>query len=341
MPGPAVRTTTFLTGALLLLVTGCSSDGGTDKVQTIEAATAAVSPAVSTQPAGAVIPVGNPVAVAVFDGATDTVAMLTPDGRRLLILPATAPGTPLPAGALRDVSLPGGVASLGAPRDGTVAVPAGRSVVRVNLATGETATTPVDGDVQSVALLGDGRMAVGTADGVVHEVDVNGTESHRADGLVSVDALGVTGDRLAALDRRQTSVTEVDLADGNLGLALRAGEGATNLTTDGFGRIVVTDTTGGELLSFTTDPLMMHQRFPVPNSPFGVAVDEKTGLVWVTVTGTNEVVGFDLSTGIPVEKHRYPTVRQPNSVAVDSDTGVVFVASATGDGVQRIDVTGH
>ncbi len=344
MPGPAVRTATALTGALLLLATGCSSDG-IEKIQTIDAATAAVSPAVSNPPAGAVVTLPDSVAATVFDPVSDTVAMLTPDGRGLMILPAAASGSALPGARtdvpLRSVTLPGGVASLSAPRDGIVAVPAGRSVVRVTLATGETAATEVDGDVQSVALLADGAMAVGTAGGNVLELDSAGTVTHRVDKLASVDALGLTGDEITALDRRQTSVTDINLDDEQRGMALRAGEGATNLVTDGFGRVIVTDTAGGELLSFTTDPLMMHQRYPVPNSPFGVAVDEKTGLVWVTVTGTNEVVSFDLSTGIPVEKHRFPTVRQPNSVAVDPDTGAVYVASATGDGVQRIDVTGH
>ncbi|MGW0042050.1 YncE family protein [Rhodococcus sp. NPDC003348] len=344
MPGHRARTATVLSGALLLLVTGCSTDSGNDKIQTIDAATAAVSPAVSNTPAGGVITLGTAVAATVFDPTSDTVAMLTPDARGLILVPATVPG--MPPGTMsdfprRDVTLPGGVASLSAPRDGVVAVPSGRGVSTVNLSDGTVSTIPVDAEVRSAALLGEGRVAVGTADGEVLELDSAGSVTHRVDGLVSVDALGLTGAELSALDRRQTSLTEIDLANGKRGMALRAGEGATNLVTDGFGRVIVTDTTGGELLSFTMDPLMMHQRYPVANSPYAVAVDEKSGLVWVTVTGTNEVIGFDLSTGIPVEKHRYPTVRQPNSVAVDSDTGTVFVASATGDGVQRIDVAGH
>lgn len=348
MPGYRTRTATVLSGALLLLVTGCSSGGGEDKVQTIDAATAAASPALSTPPAGGVITLGSPIAATVFDPVSDTVAMLTPDARGLLLLPAEVPGTPpgMPPGTwtdlpLRSVALPGGTASLSAPRDGVVAVPAGRAVVRVTLATGETATTEVDGDVRSVALLDGGAMAVGTADGDVFEIGADGERTHTVTGLVSADALGTTDGGLTALDRRQTSVTDIELADGDRGLALRAGMGATNLVTDRFGRVLVTDTTGGALLSFGTDPLMLHQRFPVPHAPFGIAVDDRTGLVWVTVTGTNEVIGFDLSTGIPVEKHRYPTVRQPNSVAVDPDTSAVYVASGTGDGVQRIDVAGQ
>jgi DNA-binding beta-propeller fold protein YncE len=151
-----------------------------------------------------------------------------------------------------------------------------------------------------------------------------------------VDALALTKGDLSALDRRQTSLTDIELDDSSLGMALRAGEGATQLTTDEYGRILVTDTTGDELLVFTTDPLMMRQRYPIADAPYGVAYDDRTDLVWVTVTGTNKVIGYDISTGIPVEKVRYDTVRQPNSVTVDTAGGALLVGSATGDGLQRI-----
>jgi hypothetical protein len=58
--------------------------------------------------------------------------------------------------------------------------------------------------------------------------------------------------------------------------------------------------------------------------------------VWVSTPGNNEVVGYTLDTGIPVESGRFSTVRQPDSIAVDSDTGDLYVGSASGDGLQRI-----
>ena len=48
------------------------------------------------------------------------------------------------------------------------------------------------------------------------------------------------------------------------------------------------------------------------------------------------MVGYDLSTGIPVEKMRYPTVQQPNSLAFDEGTGTLYVISGSGDGIQVI-----
>ena len=50
----------------------------------------------------------------------------------------------------------------------------------------------------------------------------------------------------------------------------------------------------------------------------------------------NSVAGYDLGTGIPVEKVRYPTVRQPNSLAFDEVSGTLYVVSGSGDGIQVI-----
>jgi sugar lactone lactonase YvrE len=72
----------------------------------------------------------------------------------------------------------------------------------------------------------------------------------------------------------------------------------------------------------------------VGGSPYGVA--GSSSLVWVSQTANNTVVGYDLATGIPVEKVRYPTVRQPDSLAFDEASGTLYVVSASGAGVQVI-----
>ena len=58
--------------------------------------------------------------------------------------------------------------------------------------------------------------------------------------------------------------------------------------------------------------------------------------MWVSLTAANLVIGYDLATGIPVERARYPTVRQPNTLAFDDAGNTLFVVSAAGDGVQVI-----
>ena len=70
------------------------------------------------------------------------------------------------------------------------------------------------------------------------------------------------------------------------------------------------------------------------DAPYGLAGSSR--LAWVSQTATNIVVGYDLATGIPVEKVRYPTVQQPNSLAFDDASGTLYVVSGSGAGVQVI-----
>lgn len=325
---PAPRTTATAIGMAMLLLAGCSSEKSGDDLQTIEPATAAVSPGTTT-PAGTVQNLGRSIDALVFDPTTRTTAVLTDDGTRLLLL---SEGSAEP----RDVALDGRAAQLTLAAEGRVLLPMDGRVQIVDTASGEKSSVSVDGDARSALFLADGKLAVGLGSGRIQVLDASGAATETISGLASVDALALTKGDLSALDRRQTSVTEVDVDGDSLGMALRAGEGATQLATDEHGRILVTDTAGDELLVFTTGPLIMRQRYPVPDAPYGVAYDDRTGLVWVTVTGTNTVIGYDISTGIPVEKGRYATVRQPNSVAVDTATGTLLIGSATGDGLQRI-----
>jgi DNA-binding beta-propeller fold protein YncE len=97
---------------------------------------------------------------------------------------------------------------------------------------------------------------------------------------------------------------------------------------------LVADTRGGALLVFGTDPLILRQQYPVHDAPYGLAGSSR--LAWVSQTATNSVVGYDLATGIPVEKVRYRTVQQPNSLAFDEASGTLYVVSGSGAGVQVI-----
>ena len=85
---------------------------------------------------------------------------------------------------------------------------------------------------------------------------------------------------------------------------------------------------------FGADPLILRQRYPVRDAPYGLAGSSR--LAWVSQTATNTVVGYDLATGIPVEKVRYRTVQQPNSLAFDDSSGTLYVVSGSGAGVQAI-----
>ncbi|MFE3542664.1 hypothetical protein ACFXK0_06810 [Nocardia sp. NPDC059177] len=317
----------FLGAAALVVLTGCAGEDGGPDVPTREPATAAVSPATTSAPAGQVFPAPATAAL-LAERSTGRIAALDTAGTTLTLTDPASPTAP------RTVTLPVAGAALAQGTPGEVLIAAPDRVLRVDAATGTVTETPVEGDLRSVQTRTDGTLVVGTADGTVRVLAADGTVTRTVTGLVSADAIAVTGDAITVLDREQTAV--VSVGDDALGLMLRAGDGATNLVTDPHGRIIVTDTAGGELLVYSAGPLVLRQRFPVPSSPYALAYDPRSDTVWVTRTESNEVVGYDLSTGIGVEVGRFATLRQPDAVTVDERTGDLYVASAAGEGLQRI-----
>ena len=214
--------------------------------------------------------------------------------------------------------------------------------VSVELATGAAVRTGVTGeqdtDFTAIARRSDGKLVLGSADGSVFVLS-SATGVVYRDKLTSrVDSIVTQGNTAVALERGQTSVTAVD-PDGSAQEALRAGDGATTMAVDPAGRVLVADTRGGELLVFSAEPLIMRQRYPVGGAPYGIAGSQ--GLAWVSQTATNTVIGYDLATGIPVEKVRYPTVQQPNILAYDDASGTLYVVSGSGAGVQVIEHAGQ
>lgn len=315
--------------AAVTLLAGCSSQDDVSHKPTREPATPAAAPAVAATPAGEVSP-STPISALLVEPATGVLVVATDDGKSLRLIDRGA--TPA---AERTVTLPAAAAALAPGKPGEILIPVPQRVLRLDVASGTLTEIPVDGDARAVAKRPDGGLVVGLAEGRVLILAADGSLTQTVKGLVSVDAVVAAGEEIIALDPHQTLVTELDLGDNRPGLTLRTGDGATNMIGDHFGRVLVTDTAGNELLVYTADPLVLHQRFPVGSSPYALAYDQRSETVWVTLTSTNEVVGYDLSTGIPEEVGRFPTVRQPNTVTIDN-RGDMFVGSATGDGLQRI-----
>ncbi|WP_054813742.1 YncE family protein [Nocardia arizonensis] len=320
--------------AALALLAGCSADDGAPDVATREPVTAAVAPAPTARPSGTVAPFAA-VGELLVESDSGKLVALSADGTALSVID-TASARPDAGLAATTVVLPAPGATVVQGGPGEVLVPARGRLLRIAIPSGTVTALPVDGDAVSATNGRDGALVVGTADGRVRTLSATGAVLGTVSGLVSADALATTPGRLTVLDRRQTSITEIDPARDRLGLALRAGDGAARMIADHFGRVIVTDTDGDELLVYTTEPLVLRQRFPVGSSPYALAYDRRSETVWVTCTQSNEVLGFDLSTGIPKEVGRFATVRQPDSVTVDDRTGDLFVGSATGDGIQRI-----
>ncbi|HWO61375.1 MAG TPA: hypothetical protein VNO31_15205 [Umezawaea sp.] len=314
----------LLTGAVM--VGGCAtSEEPNDPLQvaaTLVAATPTPSPEQATTPAGTVLPLtGNATAVA-FTAGTLAVAVQDPPSVRLYALPDQTP---------RTVALPGPAARLVVAGDRVEAtIPTSGVVISVNPADATTTSTAVGGGPVDVATLGD-KTVVAQRD--ARSVRVG---DHQVGPVTSPDQVFVIDGHIVVLDRLRSAVFDLDPTTDTLGAGLRAGDGATNAVTDRFGRVLVTDTRGGELLAFTANPLIMRQRYPVPGGPYGLAYDPRTDLAWVTLTEKNEVVAYHVAGGEPEEKFRFPTVRQPDSVAVDPGSGRVFIASADGQGIQVI-----
>jgi sugar lactone lactonase YvrE len=247
--------------------------------------------------------------------------------------------TVLPAKGLdRDVPLPAAATAMTGDDRGHVYASTHGGYFVVDIAAGRVNRVPVDGqegtDFTAIARRADGRLVLGSADGAVYTLTSDTSVGAELKIFARVDALVTQGNTAVVLDRGQTSVTTVDASGSKAEHALRAGEGATTLAVDPASRVLVADTRGNALLVFGAEPLMLRQRYPVRDAPYGLVGSAR--LTWVSQTSTNMVIGYDLATGIPVEKVRYSTVQQPNSLAFDEASGTLYVVSGTGAGVQVI-----
>ncbi|WP_156763800.1 YncE family protein [Mycobacterium sp. 852002-50816_SCH5313054-b] len=322
---------------------GCSSGPFNGAPPTIEPAQPAASPPASQNPAGAVRPLGGRGAAAIFDGGTRQLAVLAsgadPAG------PATLTEFGDPRVPPRVIDLPGPASALTGDGRGTAYLATRGGYLVVDLAAGHATQVPLASapqtDFTAIAQRADGTLVLGSADGAVYTLASRAPDSVKSATIAGrskifarVDALAAQGNTTVVLDRGQTSVTTIG-ADGRVEQALRAGEGATTLAVDPLGRALVADTRGGQLLVYGVDPLILRQAYPVRQSPYGLAGSR--GLAWVSQTASNVVIGYDLSTGIPVERVRYPTVQQPNSLAFDEASGTLYVVSGSGAGVQVIE----
>lgn len=312
---------------------GCSANHTEAPPPTIVPAQAAQSPPTTATPAGVVRPLPGLAQAAVFDPATSSLAVLSPlfDNQSMVTVMAAS-------GQSRPVTLPAPATALTGDNAGTVYAATRGGYFRIDLRAAKASRVDIQGqpgtDFTAIARRADGRLVLGSADGAVYTLSSDSTVGASLKIFARVDALVTQGNTAVVLDRGQTSVTTVSSSGEDAQHALRAGEGATTMAADSAGRVLVADTRGDALLVFGSDPLMLRQRYPVRDAPYGLAGSSK--LAWVSQTAINTVVGYDLATGIPVEKVRYRTVQQPNTLAFDEASGTLYVVSGSGAGVQVI-----
>jgi DNA-binding beta-propeller fold protein YncE len=119
-----------------------------------------------------------------------------------------------------------------------------------------------------------------------------------------------------------------------------AGVGPTHVRAGPGGLFYVADTEGDDIIIFRVTPDGPRQAGDVrtaPGTPYGLAIDSRRGLAYVTLTATNRLESFRIQGDRLVPEQAWPTVRQPNDVAVDEATGRVFVAGRDGNQLQLID----
>ncbi len=113
------------------------------------------------------------------------------------------------------------------------------------------------------------------------------------------------------------------------------GAGPTHDVGLGDGLVAVADTTGDAMLivRVSAHPAVVAQ-FPVPDGPYGLAVDLPRHRLWVASSGDDTVRMFTLGApgSVPKLGPTYLSVQQPNSLAVVPSTGDVIVAGATPQG---------
>ncbi|MEB3023987.1 YncE family protein [[Mycobacterium] crassicus] len=340
MPKQSVRWTHWpLRGLLLslLLVAGCSANPVTAPPPTIPPAQPAVSPGVTQRPAGTVRPLTGAATAAMFDAGTRSLVVLRPGAD------AQAPATVSLLGAPKQpadtLAMPGPATALTGDGKGVAYLAGHGGYLIVDLATRHISRVDLDDaadvDFTAITRRDDGTLVLGSADGAVYTLADDGQRTAaRAKIFARVDQLVAHGNTVTVLDRGQTSVTTIGV-DGKPQYALRAGQGTTTLATSPDGPVLAADTRGGQLMVYGVDPLILRQAYPVPQSPYGLA--GSGGFAWVSQTAANTVIGYDLSTGIPVERVRYPTVQQPNTLAFDDESDTLYVVSGSGAGVQVIE----
>ncbi|ULE35823.1 hypothetical protein K3G64_18845 [Mycobacterium sp. IDR2000157661] len=317
----------------ILALAGCSSKPDDAPPPTIVPAQAAESPPATGRPPGVVRPLPQPGSAARVDPASGSLVTLS-TGPGVQSLITVFP----PDGDARTVSLPTPATAMTGDDEGRLYLSTRGGYYRVDVADGTVTMVGVDGspgtDFTAIARRADGRLVLGTADGAVLTLGSETEVTAELDVFARVDQIVTQGNTAVVLDRGQTSVTTVSEDGTEDDQALRAGLGAATMVADPAGRVLVADTRGDGLLVFATEPLILRQSYPVPGAPYGLA--GSATLVWVSQTADNSVIGYDLATGIPVEKVRYRTVQQPNSLAYDESSGTLYVVSGSGAGVQVI-----
>jgi DNA-binding beta-propeller fold protein YncE len=285
---------------------------------------------------GRQVPIGPAPEGVVVDAVTRTVAVAKRQPNEVVLLDADTgqvrSRTPLP-GFVRHLQLAGPGGPVLVPVESANALlridlPGGRAEPQVLTGTApHDATEAPNGTVFAANELG-GTVAAIRGSQVVKVF----ADSVQPAGMAPV------GTTVGMLDVRENSLTTYDAAGLTKLGETPAGAGPTHLVADRHGRMIATDTRGNAVIVLQPLPQPWElARIAQPGGPYGIAYDAVRDRLWVASSGTNEVVGYDMSQPQPREVLRLPTVQNPYTVGVDPQTGRLFVAGVSTGVVQIID----
>lgn len=309
----------------LLLVGACSAP---QHPAAGKAAEPAKAPLTSTTPAGLIVPVGKDAEGVAIDAVSHVAAVgvRAPFG---IALVDTRGGR-----LLRTVPVAGHVRHL-VTRGSTLLVPLEDTGALLELALPSgalTSTAKTDGYPHGVTAVGGDSALVGNERGKRVTLLRKGSVIATAEDFPQPGGAAAAGGRVFVVDVAASSLTWLDADTLRRGRTVGAGNGPTHAVTDRRGDVVVVDTRGDAVTTYSPD-LDRRRSLALPGTPYGIAYDEVRDQIWVTLTARNEVVCLDAAD--LREVRRVPTVRQPNTVAVDSSTGLVAVASRS-DGTLQL-----
>jgi len=287
---------------------------------------------------GRTVLVGDGPEGLVVDAVTRTVVIAKRDPNQLVLLNADTGAvtgrTPLP-GSVRHLQLaaPGGPV--------LVPVESANALVRVELPSGRaeppitTGTGPHDATQAQ-----NGTVFVANEFGGTVVALRGGTIVKEFVGSVQPGGMAAAGDSVGLIDVRKNDLTVYDAATLTVVGSVPAGAGPTHLVADRHGRLIATDTRGNTIRVLIPSPTPQEvASVAQPGGPYGIAYDATRDRLWVTSTGTNEVVGYDMTDATPREVQRLATVQNPNTLGVDITTGRLFIAGVPGGVVQIVDPT--
>ncbi|MDP7703086.1 YncE family protein [Mycobacterium sp. TY815] len=333
-----------------LLVTGCGHGGtpqaGSAAVPTEgsrppdaglpQAAEPRQAPPPTDPVLGRTVSVGRSPEGIVVDPRTRTVAVAVRDPDQLVLLDADT-------GAVTGrVPLPGSVRHL------QLAAPGGPVLVPVETADVLIRVDLPQGKAQPAIHTGEHpHDAAAAANGTVFVANEHGgtVAVVRGDQVVKIFADSVqpagtapVGTAMGVLDVRKNDLTVYDAERLTIVGSAPAGAGPTHLLADRHGRMIAADTRGDAVRVFTPLPVPREvATVAQPGGPYGITYDAARDRLWVASSGTNEVVGYDMSDTNPREVRRFPTVQNPYTVGVDANSGRLFVAGVTAGVVQIIE----